>query len=136
MIFFSFMAAPSIFKVLPRDTAGAVVGDIFPKYWIMGYICSILSLVTLCIVSYHKSLFPWIRIGMLVLMVALSFYSGLVLGKKARDVKAEIKVEAEGEKKTVLQQDFKRYHKQSMILNVIIMFAGIVVIYMMVTDQL
>jgi putative copper export protein len=32
MAFFSFVAAPSIFKALPREQAGHVVADIFPKY--------------------------------------------------------------------------------------------------------
>ncbi len=130
MLFFSFLAAPSIFKVLPRETAGKVVGDLFPKYWMMGYIGSLLSLLTLVIASYHKVPFPWIRSGMLTAMVFLSFYSGLVIGKKARDIKAEISVVHEGVEKTELQQEFRKYHAQSTIVNVIIMIVGIFVIYM------
>ena len=38
IFFFSFFAAPSIFKVLPRETAGNVVSDIFPKYYLVAYI--------------------------------------------------------------------------------------------------
>ncbi len=136
MLFFSFLAAPSIFKVLPRETAGKVVGDLFPKYWMMGYVCSLVSLLTLVIASYHKVTFPWIRCGTLTAMVLLCFYSGLVIGKKARDLKAEIRVVHEGVEKTELQQEFRKYHLQSTILNVIIMIIGIFVIYMTVYDPL
>ena len=38
IVFFSFIASPSIFKILPREQAGQVVGDIFPKYHLLGYI--------------------------------------------------------------------------------------------------
>ena len=31
IVFFSFIASPSVFKILPREQAGQVVGDIFPK---------------------------------------------------------------------------------------------------------
>ena len=44
IIFFSFFGAPSIFKVLDRGLAGDVVGSIFPKYWMIGYICSPIAL--------------------------------------------------------------------------------------------
>ncbi|MCK5237718.1 MAG: DUF4149 domain-containing protein, partial [Deltaproteobacteria bacterium] len=47
LIFFSFVAAPSIFKVLPRESAGDVVGSIFPKYWLLGYLCGALSILSL-----------------------------------------------------------------------------------------
>ena len=33
IVFFTFFAAPSIFKALPRELAGEVIGHIFPKYW-------------------------------------------------------------------------------------------------------
>ena len=44
--FFSFMAAPSIFHVLPREEAGKVVADIFPKYYWQGIICGAIALLT------------------------------------------------------------------------------------------
>src|SRR3990172_13099561 len=91
MIFFSFIAAPSIFKILPRETAGDVVGDIFPKYWVVGYVCSITALITVIALSVQGRAYPWARIILLFVMSGLTFYSGLVVGAKARDVKAQIR---------------------------------------------
>ena len=33
VIFFSFVAAPGIFKTLEREKAGEVIGVIFPRYY-------------------------------------------------------------------------------------------------------
>ncbi|MBI3399485.1 MAG: DUF4149 domain-containing protein [Deltaproteobacteria bacterium] len=132
IIFFSFIAAPSIFKVLPRETAGDVVGDIFPKYWMMGYICSITALVTIIALSFLGRTYPWVRIGLLVLMVGMTFYSGLAVGAKAREVKAQIHTTEDPAKKEMLRAEFKTMHKRSAILNGIILAFGLVVIFIMV----
>ena len=47
IIFFTFFAAPAIFRLLDRKQAGEVVGAIFPKYYGIGYICSVLAAATL-----------------------------------------------------------------------------------------
>ena len=47
IIFFSFFAAPAVFRLLDRQKAGEVVGAIFPKYYGLGYICSVLAAATL-----------------------------------------------------------------------------------------
>ena len=47
MIFFSYVAAPAAFKVLERQTAGDFVGVVFPKYFIMGYVASVVLVVKL-----------------------------------------------------------------------------------------
>ena len=130
MIFFSFIAAPSIFKALPRETAGDVVGDIFPKYWLMGYLCSITALATIIILSYIERSYPLARVGLLVLMTALTFYSGLVVGAKAREVKAQIRMIEDVSKKEILKSEFNTLHKMSTILNISILILGLVVIFL------
>jgi len=71
IVFFSFIAAPGIFKALPRETAGDVVGEIFPKYWLIGYICSIAALLTLAYMSAYEKSVPVIKISLLVLMTLI-----------------------------------------------------------------
>jgi len=128
MIFFSFIAAPSIFKILPRETAGDVVGDIFPKYWMIGYICSITAVATIMILSFQEKAYPWARIGLLVLMTALVFYAGKVIGKNAMEVKVQIRATEDQTQKEALRFKFKAIHRNSMIMNVVILILGIVVI--------
>ena len=128
IIFFSFLAAPSIFKVLPRETAGEVVGDIFPKYWMVGYAASLLALSTLLIDSMSTHTSPFAEIAILVAMSILGFYAGLVIGAKARDIKADIK-KAEASEVELLRRAFKRVHAVSAILNMLVLCLGLVLIY-------
>lgn len=129
MTFFSFIAAPSIFKVLPKETAGDVVGAIFPKYWMMGYICGISSLATIVLLSLMDRVYPWISIGLLALMCGLAFYSGMAVGAKAVKVKAEIRKTEDPSKKEKLRADFRVIHTESAILNAIILILGLIVLF-------
>lgn len=133
MIFLVVIGAPSIFKVLPRDAAGDVLGDIFPKYWIMGYICGIASLVTIIIMSGKEQLYPWNRIGLLAFMTILTFYLGLVSAAKARKLRLQIRANADTSISQTLQKKFRSIHRFSVILNVLVLLAGLAVIYLMVS---
>lgn len=130
MAFFSFIAAPAIFKVLPRETAGDVVGEIFPKYWMMGYICGVSALATILLMSMMERSYPWIRIGLLTLMCGLSFYSGMIVGAKAVAVKADIRKADDPSKKEILRAEFRTIHKESTILNAMILLLGVIVIFL------
>jgi len=128
--FFSFAAAPSIFKLLPRETAGDVIGDIFPKYWLIGYCASTAAFVTLVAITLSGGTFPAARIVILAVMTILTFYSGLVVGKRARGVKAEIRGTEDEAKKGALRKRFKRLHAESSVLNMAVLVLGIVLIFL------
>lgn len=130
MIFFSFMAAPSIFKILSRDKAGDVVGDIFPKYWLMGYLCSVIALLSILILSFQVKSYPIVKISLLVLLCGLTFYSGLAVGTKARKVKARIRTIEDPTQKEILKAQFASLHRRSTILNSIILILGIITIFL------
>lgn len=130
MVFFTFFAAPTIFKVLPSESAGDLVGNIFPQYWLMGYICSFTALITLVIMSIHGKTFPRLKIFLLALMIGTTFYSGLVVDEKAGKIKTEIRITTETHKKEALRLEFKKIHGWAMILNMTIMILGLVFIYM------
>ncbi len=130
VVFFSLIAAPSIFKVLARQLAGDVVGDIFPKYWLMGYACSTLALSTLLFLSYSEDNYPYARLLILFVMAVLSFFSGLVLGRKAAAIKAKMKSEADAETKDALRARFGKIHAVSSVMNMTVMALGVVVVFL------
>jgi len=129
LIFFSFFAAPAIFKTLPRESAGDVVGRIFPRYWVMGYLCSAISLITLIYLSYIDKAFPKERIILLVIMTIITFYSGLSIGKKARAIKADMRMAEKGGAKDALRKRFKKIHALSASLNMLVFVLGVFLIY-------
>jgi uncharacterized membrane protein len=130
LVFFTFLAAPSIFKNLPKETAGEVIGHIFPKYWIMGYVASVVTLGSLIALAYAQKSFPALRILLLVVMLGVTFYSGLVVGKNARNIKAEIKTAEETVNKEDLRSKFKRVHALSAILNLSVILLGLFLVYL------
>ena len=128
LIFFSFFAAPAIFRVLPREKAGEVVGEIFPKYWIIGCISSVLALVTLPVYSPVAGVAA-IRFVLLIVMTALTFYSALGVGKKARAIKGEIRAAESPERREALRKDFRKVHMLSSAINMVIIFLGLVLVF-------
>jgi hypothetical protein len=130
IVFFSFFAAPSIFKVLPRETAGEVVGAIFPKYWMIGYISSVTALTTLLIFAYAEKTFPYARFLILAIMTFTIFYSGLMVGKEAVRIKAQIKATEDQAEKESLRVLFKKVHARSSLLNMTVLALGVFVIFL------
>ena len=128
LIFFTFLGAPSIFKTLPKETAGDVVGSIFPKYWITGYITSVLATATLIATSSMRMAWPGWRLPVLIAMTVISFYSGLVVGKKARSIKAKIREGSDDLE--ALKRDFRKIHAVSAILNITVITLGLVLVFL------
>ena len=72
MLFFSFILAPMIFKVLPPDNAGVFIRAIFPYYYLMNLL--ILGLVSGFYIFYQTFILDFY----LVLASALLFFFNLV----------------------------------------------------------
>jgi len=125
IIFFSFIAAPAIFKALPRETAGDVVGKIFPQYYKIGCLCGVLALATLLSISDASPPDNW-RLVTLGLMTLLTFFSAFRVGPKVRRLKADLRAMEEGADREEKQQQFSRLHGFSMILNMIVLLIGLI----------
>lgn len=129
MVFFSFFSAPAIFRVLPRKTAGQVVGEIFPRYWALGYICAVLACVTLIYLYPEAGPLAGPRLAVILAMTGVAFFSGLFVGGRARRVKALMNAADEGERGE-LTAKFRKIHAVSSVLNLIIILLGAAVLVM------
>ncbi len=133
IFFFSFFAAPSIFKVLPRELAGNVVADIFPKYYLVSYICGFLALISLFISLnkgyIQKNQMNLYAIILIIIMLGLSVFSGTYLRGKVAEVKQEVRsVEQSSSDYKVLKIKFGKLHGVSAIINIIIFVFGIALV--------
>ena len=72
MLFFSFILAPMIFKVLPPDNAGVFIRAIFPYYYLINLL--ILGLVSGFYIFYETFILDFY----LILVSALLFFFNLV----------------------------------------------------------
>ncbi len=100
IFFFSLVAAPSIFKVLPLETAGDLVSDIFPKYYCIAYVCGGIALVV-SILSWFMGNSPSralysLRTLVLVIMLGLATFAGTVIRPQALEVRSEMRSLVEG----------------------------------------
>jgi hypothetical protein len=119
IIFFSFFVAPVVFKILEREKAGEVVGIIFPRYYMIGYVSGVLVLMALLLNG--PAGLKWCAWG--VMMVGTT-YSGLIVNPKAKTLKEQLKDYPEAEKST-LEVRFKTLHSLSVKLNGAVLFAGL-----------
>jgi uncharacterized membrane protein len=130
IVFFSFIASPSIFKTLPREQAGLVVGDIFPTYHLLGYVSCIIALA--CLFGLRQ-LGPVqsIRTAMifLVLMGGIQVTMGTVIGPKVIQARGAVKSTAPGPEKDRLEKKFRGLHGVSMILNLVLLILGLILLY-------
>lgn len=124
IVFFSFVAAPGIFKTLEREKAGELVGVIFPKYYFIGYLCGALALITLLAGSGKADL---LKLVLLILMLGCTLVAGLAIGPPARKLK--VKMKAEPENREALQKKFKSLHSVSVQLNASVLLMGLVLLW-------
>jgi uncharacterized membrane protein len=133
MFFFSFAAAPSIFKVLPRELAGDVVADIFPKYYLVSYVCGFLILTVLLLKKYlFESTGGFINLNLVlvIVMLGLSIYAGEIIRPQAAEIKKEIRtIESGSVEYKKLDSRFKFIHLKSVICNIIVFIFGIAIIF-------
>ena len=122
IIFFSFFAAPIIFKLLDREKAGEVVGVIFPRYYLLGYVCAVLILPSLLIRT--ENLLGTKQIFLFIMIVGW-LYAGLFVSPKARDLKAKIRFANSTETQEPLEAQFKKMHSLAVKLNGVVLLAGL-----------
>jgi uncharacterized membrane protein len=128
VIFFSFIGAPSIFKVLPPEYAGKAVGAIFPKYYPMGIVSGIVAFACLIFSAARTGHWPVGKILAILLMLVLTTYSSLVTHPKARALREEMQIATGKSDVTEIKKQFDRVHFASVINNGIILFLGVVLI--------
>jgi hypothetical protein len=121
IFFFSFFVAPVVFKTLEREKAGELVGIIFPRYYMIGYVCGVLVLVTLLLTGPETVGLKWCAWGIMMLGTASA---GLGVNPRAKILKEKLKDASEVEKPD-LEARFKMLHSLSVKLNAAVLFAGL-----------
>ena len=121
IIFFSFFVAPVVFKTLEREKAGELVGIIFPRYYMIGYVCGVLVFAALLLTRPETAGLKWCAWGIMMLGTASA---GLGVNPRATILKEKLKDASEVEKPD-LEARFKMLHSLSVKLNAAVLFAGL-----------
>jgi uncharacterized membrane protein len=131
MAFFSFMAAPSIFHVLPREEAGKVVADIFPKYYWQGILCGAIALATSVVLGMRErwNILLIVRTIMIGVMLTGVLYSVVILQPKIQAVKSQITSFESLPPTDPLRFEFGRLHGRSFSVNAAVLLLGVIVVF-------
>jgi hypothetical protein len=116
MVFFSALVAPLVFKVLPMAEAGKLQAAMFPRYYLLGYICGAIGVATaiyLCAVRMPRM---WWAMAVLALVIALGLtvYAGAVVRPRVDAIRS---VTEEANPDPARRAEFDRLHRLSVILN-------------------
>ena len=119
----TFLTTPVLFAALDRDTAGRVVGRMFPGYFRLGLVCLALALAASLVgvngVPGRKRRL-WAVPGSLGMALLLMLYGGLVLEPQVAAVQAQIPSFVT-DTDSPARQEFRRLHGLSSILNLVTM---------------
>lgn len=134
IFFFSSSVAPSVFKILPRQMAGEVISDIFPKYYLVAYVCGGIAIVTSMLswlVGSHSSGILYLaRVVILVIMVGLAIFAGAVIRPQALGVRTQMRTLVEDSPQyREVQTRFNKLHKQSVIINSVVFLLGFAIVF-------
>ena len=133
IFFLAFVAAPSIFKILTREQAGDVVSEIFPKYYLISYLCGAVALISSLLLFYFSSTFSStisiIKIAVIVIMIALAVYAGEINRPEAHKVRTEMRSLEEGSAEyQKIHKEFSQLHRTSAFTNGAIFILGIALV--------
>ena len=76
IVFFSFIIAPQIFKVLPRFEAAKLQNHLFPFYYSVGIICA-LGMLLYAFLKEQKKII-WIGLALALALIGLTTLSPLI----------------------------------------------------------
>lgn len=109
MAFFSFVGAPRAFAVFD-DRGGAYVNDVFPRYYRLGVGLGVVAFAAGLILGYLEGYG-----GTVLVVLATTAIAALLAGYSVGSLIP--RMEAAGD------EGFERYHRQSVILNGLMMLA-------------
>ena len=127
MGFFAFVVAPAAFTTLEREAAGKFVGAVFPRYYALGLALGLAALAGLGARWFGAGWrgLDWLPVGLVLLMLALTFYAGAVVlpaAHAAREAMRQAGIDP------AAAAGFARLHRLSGILNAVVMVSGVLLL--------
>lgn len=123
---YTFIITPLIFRSFARDTAGEIVGKLFPSYFLYNLALSAAALVLFFLVAgWHAQ--PVYAISLLLVTTALliNAYILFTLYPEIRRVKKEEAAFEKGAARFPGRRKFSRLHAVSAVLNLVLLVEGI-----------
>ncbi len=121
--FFSFVVAPGVFGALPQESAGQVVGVLFPRYYAFGTVTTSVALIAAVVLWRAAPGKAWAAVTVMVLlMLGATLYAGRVVQPRAQALRSAL------HHSTVdpgVRSEFDRLHRLAVQLNAAALLLGI-----------
>ena len=125
---FTFVLTPTLFKTFDRDTAGVIVGTLFPGYFKTGLICGVLALGCLLFIREKR----WLASSIIIVaMLVVTSLQAFVIEPKAAAIKKEIPSFVTTPKDHPLRKQFSKLHGMSAVGNLGVIGGGIALIILL-----
>jgi hypothetical protein len=122
---FTLLLTPILFKTESRDTAGRIVGNLFPGYFRWGIACGVVALI--CRLA-GKGMATRLPILLLLAMLAVSSFQALYVEPKAAELKRQIGSFETTPKDHPLRREFSRLHGVSAVCNLLVLAGGVTLV--------
>ena len=122
---FTFLVTPIIFQSFGRDTAGEIVGKLFPYYFPYNLIISILALtVFLLFIGIQGKIESKITIILLTSAGLINSFITFKLHPDIKTVKQQIITFETQSDESPMRNQFRKLHRMSAILNILLLIDG------------
>jgi hypothetical protein len=123
LVFVSFVVAPAVFGTVPSETAGTVMGAIFPRYYAFTIAVGIVALLAALPLRSAARGSGWaVIVGMMVVMLAATAYAGLVVSPRARAIRPALHQEPVD---PAVRAEFDALHRRAVQLNGLVLLLGL-----------
>ena len=124
IVFVSFIVAPAVFRAVPQETAGAVMGQVFPLYYEFTVGAGVVALGSALLIARRVGVARAWRaiVVMLVVMLAATAYAGGVINPKARALRPMLHREPVD---PAVRTEFDALHRRAVQLNGLVLLLGL-----------
>lgn len=133
-VFFSFVIAPVLFGNLPAEQAGMTVGLIFPDYYLLGYGCGVVLLVS-AVFLWRRSRPAggrWLAAAVVAgLSLAACLYAGVAIQPRASALRPQLH---DAQVAPAVRAEFDALHRRAVQLNGAVLFGGLVLAALLAVD--
>jgi len=136
LMFFSFVIAPTVFKVLKPEDAAKLQRAIFPKYYLVGIICACVGIVCVGLLLWERAFGKWPGVLSLLLIAGMGM-TDFWLRQSVVPHMAEIREQraAAKEPDPAIEDEWKSLHRLSVQLNVAVLLCGFVLVFLVVFSR-
>jgi len=125
IVIFTFLVTPIIFQSFGRDTAGEIVGKLFPYYFPYNLVLSVVALaIFIVFIGIKGNIRRKIPIILLSIAVLINLFITFKLHSDIISVKQQIKTFETQSDESPARNQFRKLHTISAILNILLLIDG------------